>query len=83
MTTQAELGLEADRYMPDYGHGPGKGDPEAGIPPVVKHGMLAGSHERPSGPKCRCGAEWDWFNDHCTSVERTNQQEGTERAYLS
>ena len=34
--------------------------------PVV-HRMLGGSHESRFGPECRCGAEWDWWNDRCTS----------------
>lgn len=29
------------------------------------HRMLGGSHERPNGPECRCGAAWDWWNDQC------------------
>lgn len=29
------------------------------------HGMIPGSHERPGGPECRCGADWDRWNDKC------------------
>lgn len=30
-----------------------------------EHRMIGGSHERPGGPECRCGAGWDWWNDRC------------------
>ena len=45
-----------------------KGDPmnENWTDAAFTHGMLGGSHERPGGPECRCGADWDWFNDLCT-----------------
>jgi hypothetical protein len=29
------------------------------------HRMLPGSHERGHGPECRCGADWDRWNDRC------------------
>lgn len=34
-----------------------------------QHRMLPGSHERPTGPECRCGAEWDYWNDMCVTLE--------------
>lgn len=34
---------------------------------ATEHRMLPGSHERPRGPECRCGAEWDYWNDECVS----------------
>lgn len=36
--------------------------------PAITHRMLAGSHERPRGPECRCGAEWDYWNDRCATT---------------
>lgn len=39
------------------------------MPETVVHRMLPGSHERPGGPECRCGAEWDWWNDRCTTTQ--------------
>ncbi len=32
------------------------------------HYMLGGSHERLYGPQCCCGAEWDLWNQTCTSL---------------
>lgn len=32
--------------------------------PVV-HRMLPGSHERGGGAECRCGSQWDRWNDEC------------------
>lgn len=37
------------------------------VEPVV-HRMLPGSHERGGGAECRCGAQWDRFNDECFKV---------------
>lgn len=34
----------------------------------VIHRMIGGSHERPHGPECRCGAQWDWWNETCTAL---------------
>ena len=31
----------------------------------VVHGMIPGSHERGGGAECRCGAQWDRWNDEC------------------
>ena len=31
------------------------------------HRMAAGSHERPGGPECRCGAPWDRWSGQCTT----------------
>ena len=33
------------------------------------HGMLPGSHERPSDPECRCGARWSYWLDECDAKE--------------
>lgn len=36
----------------------------------TEHGMIPGSHERWSGPQCRCGADWDWWageDGRCTT----------------
>lgn len=30
--------------------------------------MVGGSHERPTGPECCCGAEWDWWDGTCTAL---------------
>jgi hypothetical protein len=38
------------------------------------HGMLPGSHERPSGPECRCGASWSVWRDCCAT--QVHAQEG-------
>ena len=35
------------------------------------HGMIPGSHERPDGPECRCGAAWDRWNARCTATVDT------------
>ena len=40
-----------------------------------EHGMLPGSHEERYGPQCRCGAEWDWWNDKCTRATTTEKGE--------
>jgi hypothetical protein len=32
---------------------------------VVAHGMIPGSHERGGGAECRCGGQWDRWNDQC------------------
>jgi len=29
--------------------------------------MMPGSHERGYGPECRCGANWDRWNDRCVT----------------
>lgn len=34
------------------------------------HGMLPGSHERPGGAECRCGASWDRRFDTCENKTR-------------
>jgi hypothetical protein len=34
----------------------------------VEHRMIAGSHERPGGPECRCGSEWLYFEDRCSTT---------------
>ncbi len=34
----------------------------------AQHGIVPGSHERPEGPECRCGAAWSLFSDHCMEV---------------
>lgn len=34
------------------------------------HGMLPGSHERPGGAQCRCGASWDRRFDTCENKTR-------------
>lgn len=34
------------------------------------HGMLPGSHERPVGAECRCGASWDRRYDTCENKTR-------------
>jgi len=41
-------------------------------PDEVRHRMVPGSHERPRGPECRCGAEWDWWDDHCIRVAESD-----------
>lgn len=41
----------------------------------TKHHMLGGSHERPNGPECVCGKEWDWWNDKCMG-EMENSHKG-------
>lgn len=35
-----------------------------------RHGMLPGSHERPGGAECRCGAPWDRRYDTCENKTR-------------
>lgn len=35
------------------------------------HAMLPGSHERRSGPECRCGSGWDKWNEKCRSQQQT------------
>lgn len=35
------------------------------VKPVVVHGMIPGSHERGFGAECRCGGQWDRWNDQC------------------
>lgn len=32
------------------------------------HRNIPGSHERPFGPECRCGARWDGWVDRCMST---------------
>lgn len=39
---------------------------------VKTHRMLPGSHERPSGPECLCGAFWDYYDDAC--IEGVNDE---------
>lgn len=34
------------------------------------HGMLPGSHERPGGAECRCGASWDRYYETCPNKTR-------------
>lgn len=34
---------------------------------MTEHRMLGGSHERFTGPECRCGAEWDYWGDQCAA----------------
>lgn len=38
---------------------------------AITHRMIGGSHERPTGPECRCGAEWDYWGDTCTAETRS------------
>ncbi len=33
----------------------------------LEHGMIPGSHERMSGPECRCGAGWIVFGSRCST----------------
>lgn len=37
-------------------------------PDAATHDMLPGSHERPGGPECRCGAAWDRWGGGCMSI---------------
>jgi hypothetical protein len=32
------------------------------------HRMVSGSHERPGGAECLCGAAWDRWNDECAAT---------------
>lgn len=41
-----------------------------------RHGMIPGSHERPHGPECFCGADWDWWNDVCTAASDDTRKAG-------
>lgn len=41
-----------------------------------RHGMVPGSHERPVGPECRCGAVWDRWNDCRAAESKTEKKEG-------
>lgn len=34
---------------------------------MADHRMIAGSHERPRGPECRCGADWDAWEQVCVA----------------
>lgn len=35
---------------------------------AIEHGMIAGSHERPAGPECRCGAQWSRADNLCAAT---------------
>ena len=35
-----------------------------------EHMMIPGSHERPGGPECRCGADWDYWSDECVGAAK-------------
>lgn len=37
------------------------------------HFMLPGSHERRRGAECRCGHDWDRWNDRCCSPEAARE----------
>lgn len=39
----------------------------------AEHFMLPGSHERPAGAECRCGSDWDRWNDRCCSPEAARE----------
>lgn len=34
------------------------------------HYMLSGSHERPSGPECRCGQPYSVWQDMCLTEHK-------------
>lgn len=42
--------------------------PDTGRPAVQRHRMLPGSHERPGGAECSCGAAWDRWGETCVAA---------------
>jgi hypothetical protein len=42
--------------------------------PQIVHGMLPGSHERGGGAECRCGSQWDRWNDVCVKQAQETEE---------
>lgn len=49
----------------------------------MPHFMLPGSHERPDGPQCSCGASWDYFADKCSTQRTITEPASQESVTLS
>lgn len=48
----------------------------------VKHLMIPGSHERPGGGECACGAAWSLWENRCTTQRPEGSVDPTVAALL-